>query len=105
MKYISNIFEDFGMSPVDIAKMTPRERLDLIGALWDSLNDADVTLTEAQEAELARRMEIFEREQGDLAWAKPYVDEADAEIERGASVTLEEHEARMDALLVRFAAK
>lgn len=93
------------MAPVDIAKMTPRERLDLIGELWDSLTDTDVTLTPAQEAELARRMQIFEREHGDLAWAKPYVDEADAEIERGDSVTLEEHEARMDAVLVKLAAK
>lgn len=30
----------------------------------------------------------------DLAWAKPYVDEALAEIERGEFLTLEEHRAR-----------
>ena len=35
----------------------------------------------------------------DLAWAKPYVDEALADIARGAVMTLEEHEARTDARL------
>ncbi|MBI1867623.1 MAG: hypothetical protein HYS06_04920 [Methylocystis sp.] len=33
----------------------------------------------------------------DLAWAKPYVDEALAEVARGDVMTLEEHEARNDA--------
>ena len=93
------------MALIDIARMTPREKLDLIGELWDSLNAADIVLTPAQEAELARRMENFEHEQGDLAWAKPYVDEADDEIARGDSVTLEEHEARMDAVMARLAHK
>ena len=38
-------------------------------------------------------------EEDDLAWAKPHIDEALAEVERGEFLTLEEHEARMDALL------
>jgi antitoxin ParD1/3/4 len=38
-------------------------------------------------------------EAGDLAWAKPYVDEALADIARGAVMTFEEHEARTDARL------
>jgi antitoxin ParD1/3/4 len=38
-------------------------------------------------------------EAGDLAWAKPYVDEALADIARGAVMTVEEHEARTDARL------
>ena len=33
----------------------------------------------------------------DMAWAKPLVDEALAEIERGEGMSLEEFEARMDA--------
>jgi antitoxin ParD1/3/4 len=37
-------------------------------------------------------------ENDDLAWAKPYVDEALADVVRGTVLTLEEHEARMDAL-------
>ena len=48
------------MTTLDIARLTPRERLDLIGELWDSLAPADVRLTPAQEAELARRMATFE---------------------------------------------
>jgi antitoxin ParD1/3/4 len=36
-------------------------------------------------------------ESDDLAWAKPLVDEALAEVERGEFITLEEHQARMDA--------
>ncbi len=38
-------------------------------------------------------------EADDLAWAKPYVDEALAGIARGAVMTLEEHEARTEARL------
>ena len=38
-------------------------------------------------------------ESADMAWAKPYVDEALAEVERGEVITLEEHEARNDARL------
>lgn len=38
-------------------------------------------------------------ENDDMAWAKPHVDEALAEVSRGAVLTREEHEARMDALL------
>ena len=67
------------MTPVDIAKMTPRERLDLIGELWDSLTDADVTLTPAQEAELARRMATFD---ADTKSAIPWVDVKRERFER-----------------------
>ena len=35
----------------------------------------------------------------DLAWAKPYIDEALAEIARGDEITLEEHKARNAARL------
>ena len=41
-------------------------------------------------------------ESDDLAWAKPSVDEALADVERGDVVTLEEHEARTKALLAAF---
>ena len=63
------------MAVVDIAKMTPREKLELIGELWDSLNPADIVLTPAQEAELARRIETFDT---DAKEAKPW-DEIKAE--------------------------
>jgi len=48
------------MTTLDIEHMTPKERLDLIGELWDSLSPEDVSLTSAQETELARRMATFE---------------------------------------------
>ena len=35
----------------------------------------------------------------DLAWAKPFVDEARSDVARGAVITLEEHEARTTARL------
>ena len=40
------------MATLDISRLTPKERLDLIGELWDSLSATDVRLTPAQEAEL-----------------------------------------------------
>jgi putative addiction module component (TIGR02574 family) len=44
----------------DIARLTPEERLELIGRLWDSLESEDVRLTPSQDAELGRRMATFE---------------------------------------------
>ncbi len=38
-------------------------------------------------------------EADDLAWAKPYVDEARAAISRGEFVSLKDHQIRMAALL------
>ena len=38
-------------------------------------------------------------ENDDMAWAKPYVDEALAEVTRGEEITLEEHKARNAARL------
>jgi putative addiction module component (TIGR02574 family) len=82
------------MTTLDIARLTTQERLDLIGELWDSLAAGDVALTPAQEAELARRAEAFERDHD--AWAKPYIDEALAEVERGEVVTFDEAEAHLN---------
>jgi antitoxin ParD1/3/4 len=82
-----------------------------------------VTLTPEQEAWLAARVakgdfaspeaavrhlldasmaDYVKIEQDDLAWAKPYVDEAIAQVERGEVVTLEEYNAHMDALFRRL---
>ena len=38
-------------------------------------------------------------ENDDMAWAKPFVDEALAEVARSEEISLEEHEARNDARL------
>jgi len=57
------------MTTLDIAQLTPRERLDLIGELWDSLAPEDVRLTPAQDAELARRMATFEADrENSVSW-------------------------------------
>lgn len=59
------------MAAVDIAQLTPSERLDLIAELWDSLAPEDVRLTPAQDAELARRMETFDADRADaVPWAE-----------------------------------
>ena len=83
-----------------------------------------ITLTPEQEAWVAAHVEsgdfpsveaavrqllderIAERalEEDDLAWAKPYVDEALADVESGKVITLEEHEARTAARLAAIKA-
>ncbi|MGY4304292.1 putative addiction module component (TIGR02574 family) [Bradyrhizobium sp. USDA 4369] len=51
--------------PFDISKLTTKQRLDLIGLLWDSLTLGDAGLTPAQEAELVRRLASFDADAGD----------------------------------------
>jgi len=45
---------------------------------------------------IAERMAL---EADNLAWARPYVDEARAAVARGEVFTIEQHEARMDERL------
>jgi putative addiction module component (TIGR02574 family) len=80
------------MATLDISRLSVDERLDLIGDLWNSLNAE--ALSPAQHAELARRTGLGI---DDLDWAKPYVDEALAQVERGEVFTLVELEAHLDA--------
>ena len=49
---------------LDIASLTPGERLDLLEELWDSLaaTPEAIPLTGAQRAELDRRLDDLERE-------------------------------------------
>jgi putative addiction module component (TIGR02574 family) len=44
----------------DIDQLSPKERLDLIEKLWDSLDEAP--LTDAQRQELDRRLDALDRE-------------------------------------------
>ena len=44
------------LTPDEIGRLSPDERLALIAQLWDSLDDEQVPLTRAQEAELERRL-------------------------------------------------
>ena len=48
---------------------------------------------------LDERLAEREIEDDDFAWAKPLIDEAEADIARGAVISREEHDASIDALL------
>ncbi|MET4260312.1 putative addiction module component (TIGR02574 family) [Bradyrhizobium sp. S3.12.5] len=66
------------MATLDISRLTPKERLDLIGELWDSLSAADVTLTPAQVAELDRRLATFDADRREsIPW-----EDIDTELDR-----------------------
>ena len=57
------------MTMIDIDRLSPQERLELIGRLWDSLDDEDLPLTPEQEAELDRRLATAD---ADLADSVPW---------------------------------
>ena len=63
------------MATFDIARLTPQERLDLIGELWDSLSGEDVRSAPVQDAELTRRMASFDA-------AAKSATQVDAELDR-----------------------
>jgi putative addiction module component (TIGR02574 family) len=67
------------MSKIEIEKLSPQERLELIGRLCDSLDAEDVPLTPAQAAELDRRLEAAD---ADLAASVPW---ETLKAERGSS--------------------
>ena len=50
------------ISQEEIDRLSSAERLALIERLWDSLPDAEVPLTNAQQQELQRRLETFDQE-------------------------------------------
>ena len=50
------------LNSYELARLSPEERLALIGELWDSLSDADVPLPEAQQAELSRRLSSLDQD-------------------------------------------
>ena len=57
------------------------------------------SVEEAARALLDERLAERQIEDDDMAWAKPYVDEGLAALERGDTITLEEHKARNAARL------
>lgn len=63
---------------------------------FPSIDDAARQLIDER---IAERMAA---ERDDVAWAKPYIDEARAEVSRGKVMTRDEHETRMAALLASF---
>lgn len=53
----------------DLARLSPRQRLQLIEWLWDSLEDKDIPVTAAQRAELERRLTSFDKDQEEgVSW-------------------------------------
>jgi putative addiction module component (TIGR02574 family) len=46
----------------ELARLSPEERLALIGQLWDSLADTEIPLSQAQQAELARRLDSLDQD-------------------------------------------
>jgi putative addiction module component (TIGR02574 family) len=49
-------------SPPELARLSPRQRLDLIESLWESLDEKDVPVTDGQRAELDRRIVGFDQD-------------------------------------------
>ena len=50
------------LTPDEITRLSPDERLALIEQLWDSLDDDQVPLTPAQQAELERRLATLDHD-------------------------------------------
>jgi putative addiction module component (TIGR02574 family) len=59
------------LSPDELARMTPPERLALIAQLWDSLEQDEIPLTAAQQAEIERRLDSLDEDrQNTVSWAE-----------------------------------
>lgn len=57
------------LTPEEIGRLSPPERLALIGDLWDSLSDEELPLPPVQRVELERRLASFERDRaGGKTW-------------------------------------
>jgi len=53
----------------EITKLSPPERLALIGDLWDSITDAELPTPPAQRRELERRIASFEQDRAQaVSW-------------------------------------
>jgi putative addiction module component (TIGR02574 family) len=53
----------------ELARLSPRQRLDLIESLWESLEVEEVPVTDTQRAELDRRIAGFEQDQEhNISW-------------------------------------
>lgn len=59
------------LSHDELARLTPPERLALISQLWDSIEDDQLPLTAAQQAELDRRLASLDQDRGEgTTWAE-----------------------------------
>jgi putative addiction module component (TIGR02574 family) len=58
------------LTPNEIVRLTPPERLALIAQLWDSLENEQLPLTSAQQAELEHRLASLDEDRRDgVTWA------------------------------------
>jgi putative addiction module component (TIGR02574 family) len=58
------------LTPDEIVRLTPPERLALIAQLWDSLDHEHLPLTSAQAAELEHRLSSLDADRGNgVTWA------------------------------------
>ena len=58
------------LTPDEIGRLTPPERLALIAQLWDSLEHEQLPLTGAQQAEIDRRLASLDEDRRDtVTWA------------------------------------
>ena len=58
------------LTPAEIVRLSPSERIALITQLWDSLTDDQISLTSAQRAELDRRLGSLDHDrQNGVTWA------------------------------------
>jgi putative addiction module component (TIGR02574 family) len=55
------------MRTIVIDQLSPAEKLELIGELWDSLDAEDIPLTQAQMDEIDRRLAAADSEPG-IPW-------------------------------------
>lgn len=57
------------LTPDEIVRLSPPERLALIAQLWDSLEHEQLPLTSAQQAELERRLSSLDQDRRDgITW-------------------------------------
>lgn len=58
------------LTPDEIGRLSPPERLALIAQLWDSLEQEQIPLTAAQQTELERRLTSLEQDRRNgVTWA------------------------------------
>ena len=66
------------LTPDEIVRLSPTERIALIAQLWDSLEHDQIPLTGAQQEELERRLASLDQDrQNSVTWA-----DLKAELER-----------------------
>jgi len=53
----------------ELTRLTPEERLNLIGELWNSLDPKDIPVSSAQRLELERRLGSFDQDRSSgISW-------------------------------------